>query len=59
MTYKSQIRFEDTYLGHGKLHTVKGHCDLDRWPQFLKNRIHNISPTLFEEQFQCSCVDAS
>ena len=31
------------------LHTVLGHCGLDLWPQFLKNRNPNISPTLFEE----------
>ena len=30
------------------LHTVLGHCDLDIWPQFLKNRNRNISSTLFE-----------
>ena len=25
-----------------------GHCDLDLWPQFLKNRILSISPMLFD-----------
>ena len=47
------------YWGSGMLHTALGHCDLDLWPQFLKNRIGNISPTLFEvaiSNFACGCV---
>ena len=41
------------------LHTVLGHCDPDHWPQFLKNCIRNISPTLFEVEisnFACGCI---
>ena len=45
MTYKSHLR--DTYWGSGILHTALFHCGLDLWPQFLKNRIPNIFPTLF------------
>ena len=44
MTYKSHLG--DTYWGSGILHTALCHYDLDLWPQFLKNRIPNISPTL-------------
>ena len=41
------------------LHTVLGHCGIELCHQFLKDRILNISATLFEVailNFVCGCI---
>ena len=41
---------KDTHWGIGMLHTVLGHCDLDLWPQYLKNPEH--TPMAYNLKFR-------